>query len=491
MQQDDRSEDSFNLHELKISSDSTSLDAPDRQKLMKLWEKQRSTFAHQSPAEVIGLSSLDMPFQMHTSDEKHRFWSTQPVPQQLHNLMEREPKKKSVNNSESSKPIGPIEKREACSAEISQVSIRLENTMLEWVDLNIDDQSTSGGSGALSRIYDLLKDHYVENFESTFRFHYSQDFLRWALLPPDREPSWYLGIQEQDSNRLIAFISAIPRSMRIGDKLLSAPKCIAEINFLCIHKEYRKQRLAEVMIQEITRRVNLKGVFHALYTSGSIVPTPFARAQYFHRTLNADRLLQLGFTEVPPSYKKFKDPRGMFRRYFALPEHDSRCPKYRPMRECDVPSVRRLLNLYASEHYAITPLWETDEITSHWVLPRDEVIYSYVIEDPRKKTNEITDFFSFYLLPSTVLDKSAEKINAAYCFYFASSKPRAAELLRCAMICANNLKFDVFNALNILEISSDALLDLKFNEGDGFLNYYLFNYNFPVIPSTLVGAIML
>jgi glycylpeptide N-tetradecanoyltransferase len=36
---------------------------------------------------------------------------------------------------------------------------------------------------------------------------------------------------------------------------------MVEINFLCVHKKLRSKRLAPVLIKEITRRVNLKGIW--------------------------------------------------------------------------------------------------------------------------------------------------------------------------------------------------------------------------------------
>ena len=33
-------------------------------------------------------------------------------------------------------------------------------------------------------VYDLLTFHYVEDTEGKFRFDYSIDFLKWALMPP-------------------------------------------------------------------------------------------------------------------------------------------------------------------------------------------------------------------------------------------------------------------------------------------------------------------
>ena len=45
------------------------------------------------------------------------------------------------------------------------------------------------------------------------------------------------------------------------------------------------------------------------------------------------------------------------------------------------------------------------------MLPRENVMHSFVIEDAKKK--DVTDFFSFYYLPSTVLAKTGghSKIN--------------------------------------------------------------------------------
>jgi len=49
------------------------------------------------------------------------------------------------------------------------------------------------------------------------------------------------------------------------------------------------------------------------------------------------------------------------------------------------------------------------------------------------------------------------------------------------LILAHKLKFDVFNALTLLD-NSVFLEDLKFGAGDGWLNYYLFNYRALPIP---------
>ena len=39
---------------------------------------------------------------------------------------------------------------------------------------------------------------------------------------------------------------------------------MAEINFLCVHKDYRVKRLTPTLIAEVTRRVNLRNKWQAV-----------------------------------------------------------------------------------------------------------------------------------------------------------------------------------------------------------------------------------
>jgi len=116
-----------------------------------------------------------------------------------------------------------------------------------------------------------------------------------------------------------------------------------------------------------------------------------------------------------------------------------------------------------------------------------QVTWSYVVENP--DTGKITDFFSFYSLPSTVINNSINPIvEAAYLYYYATEeglqtgddqeegvKQRLMSLIGDALIIANEAKFDVFNALTLMD-NVPILKDLKFGVGDGFLNFYLYNW---------------
>jgi glycylpeptide N-tetradecanoyltransferase len=120
-------------------------------------------------------------------------------------------------------------------------------------------------------------------------------------------------------------------------------------------------------------------------------------------------------------------------------------------------------------------------------------------------SHKVTDFFSFYSLPSTVINNPKHAvIEAAYLFYYASEvafeegveengvlKKRLERLIGDALIIAQQAEFDVFNALTLMD-TVPVLRDLKvhflflawivpakqyqFGPGDGYLNFYLYNW---------------
>jgi len=122
------------------------------------------------------------------------------------------------------------------------------------------------------------------------------------------------------------------------------------------------------------------------------------------------------------------------------------------------------------------------------MLPREGVIDSYVVQDP--ETKEITDFLSFYTLPSTILKHEKHKLlKVAYSFYNVPGKYKLIELIKDALILARNKEFDVFNALDIME-NTQFLQDLRFGVGDGNLHYYLYNWRIPELQPKDIGIVL-
>lgn len=124
---------------------------------------------------------------------------------------------------------------------------------------------------------------------------------------------------------------------------------------------------------------------------------------------------------------------------------------------------------------------------SHFLLPRNNVIYSYVVKDSKKN---ITDFFSFYNLPSSILKHEEHKtLNVAYSYYNFSKEERYQELTWNALIFAKKNNFDVYNMLD-LQDNKPFLKELRFGQGDGHLHYYLYNWRFKNIKPEDVGMVL-
>ena len=145
----------------------------------------------------------------------HKFWDTQPVPSMSATVTQD----------------GEIVKVD----KVKQVPFPLPD-QFEWCTVDLLSQ--------LHQVYQLLADNYVEDDDATFRFAYTLDFLKWALMPPNYNPDWFLGVRVK-GGILVAFISAVPADVRIREKTLK----VVEINFLCVLKKLRHKRLAPLLIK--------------------------------------------------------------------------------------------------------------------------------------------------------------------------------------------------------------------------------------------------
>lgn len=88
------------------------------------------------------------------------------------------------------------------------------------------------------------------------------------------------------------------------------------------------------------------------------------------------------------------------------------------MEKKDVKDVHALLNKYLTRFDVHLHFSAKD--VDHFLLPRAGVIDTFVVEN--ETTHEITDFLSFYHLPSSVLKHEVYKtLNVAYAYYNVSN----------------------------------------------------------------------
>ncbi|KAL3632019.1 glycylpeptide N-tetradecanoyltransferase [Castilleja foliolosa] len=389
--------------------------------------------------------------------KRHKFWETQPVGQ-------------FKDLGDTNFPEGPIEPPTPIS-QVKQEPYNLPGPY-EWITCDVDSEEVC------SEIYTLLTNNYVEDDENMFRFNYSKEFLRWALRPPGYFKSWHIGVRVKTSKKLVAFITGIPAKIRVRDAVV----VMAEVNFLCVHKKLRSKRLAPVMIKEVTRRVHLENIWQAAYTAGVVLPTPITTCQYWHRSLNPKKLIDVGFSRLGARMTMSRTIK-----LYKLPEKTV-TPGFRKMEPHDVPAVTRLLKNYLKQ-FAVAPDFDEDDV-EHWLLPRENVMDSFLVESP--ENHQITDFCSFYTLPSSILGSpNHSTLKAAYSYYNVTTKTHLLQLMNDALIVAKKNEFDVFNALDVMQ-NETFLKELKFGPGDGKLHYYLYNYRLNhVLKASELGLVLL
>lgn len=395
----------------------------------------------------------------------HKFWKTQPVPDYDEQIIQE----------------GPIDKPKT-PADIPDTPFPLIKDF-EWCDVNLDDDKE------LDELYSLLYENYVEDEDATFRFKYSHEFFKWALKPPGWRRDWHVGVRVKETGKLVAFIAGTPCTLKLtkSNKIINS----VEINFLNIHKKLRSKRLAPVLIKEVTRRINKQDIWQALYTGGQVLPSPVSTCRYTHRPINWSKLYDVGFSHLPPNLTKSK-----MVAHYALP-NETNTPGFRPMTADDLDQVFDLLTKFQQRYELIQDFTKPE--LNHWLLGGDSigesgksnVIKSFVVEDENHK---ITDFFSYYLLPFTVLNNpDHDELGIAYLYYYASDsvfdeqdseetgfKKRLNSLMQDVLITSKQFNVDVFNCLTSQD-NPYFIKPCKFGNGDGFLNFYLFNYKtFPI-----------
>lgn len=396
------------------------------------------------------------------ADGPHSFWSTQPVPQSA--VIDQE---------------GPIN---TCVPE-NEPPVSLPED-LHWMEgWSVNSKSD------LQSLYLLLRDHYVEDSDSVFRFDYQPEFLHWSLTAPHWDGTLHVAVADR-SGQLVAFISAVPGTLRLGDR---PPIAVAEVNFLCLHRSLRSKKLAPALIQEVTRRVHLLGMGYAIYTAGKRLPEPFSKATFFHRPLRVDRILQSGFCGSDWDAQVLESMQRDFSLCNLTPLSSARLREAVPS---DLPVMHRLFAGY-QKRFQVAPIFSEPEF-EHWLLPQQQVpqsrpVWTFVFED--RESGVVVGFFSFYSIPSTVLNGEAShlvpRLQVAYAFYYAiADHLQLSQCYASVLLEAAKLGFDLFNATDVME-NRKMFDDCQFGPGDGELFFYLYNWKLKYLPPDQIGVVLL
>eukprot|EP00826_Nyctotherus_ovalis_P048192 TRINITY_DN5646_c0_g3_i6.p2 TRINITY_DN5646_c0_g3~~TRINITY_DN5646_c0_g3_i6.p2 ORF type:complete len:157 (+),score=46.60 TRINITY_DN5646_c0_g3_i6:640-1110(+) len=149
----------------------------------------------------------------------------------------------------------------------------------------------------------------------------------------------------------------------------------------------------------------------------------------------------------------------------------------------DVPQVHALLAEYLKK-FKLYEIY-TEERVAHMLLPRKDVIHTYVVTSADGK---VTDFISFYITDYTVLKHpSIKESKSGYLYYYAFTKTPLAKLVNAAMHHAIKLGVDSFITSDYMD-NAQFLKELNFKWLNDCQQVYLYNYSFRSISSNELGV---
>ena len=325
----------------------------------------------------------------------HKFWNTQPVP------------------DDHSEYTGEVD----TSRDYDPNPVPLPE-QFEWSECTVKEAA------------DLLSSHYIR--DEHFALEYGEKFVEWATTP-----EWNLGLRTKSGGKLVGFISGMPCKYRVKKDTFDA----LQINFLCVHDTLRNQRLAPLLISEIRRRANARGIWQAVYTAVAELPGAVAKTEYWHRLLNVPKL----------NKARFSNER-------ERPHAVHGTSEYTVMKSSDVPKVTKMLRKHM-ESYDVAPVIDESWVR-RWLMPKENIVYSYVGKN---------GFTSYYEVPYTSV-KTRVRVRQAYMFFNTSSDFKDASIL------SRNAGFDVYNTLDV-GLKHEMLEANKFMKGNGHNHCYVYNWS--------------
>ncbi len=312
---------------------------------------------------------------------------------------------------------------------------------LIWNDIN------GNRCVSIHQVFFLLDKNYIEDCYSFLRFNYVHEFIRFAICGPQWTVFLNLGLKFNRSNRLNGYINSNFRKIIIKKKI----SFCSEINFLCLEKKLRKKLFVQLLIKEITRRLNFFGITHAIYTTG----LPFLKSQleanYFYFLLNNSKKLK--FQE-----NLYRERKRFFSNFFGL----------ELIKKDDLKDSINLKNVRKSFKKKSIYKHFTIEDFAYWFKSTGGFKYTFT-----KKISLFSvekNILSFFSLPCKVIKtKKPLYFYDSYCYY--GTNPRSEMLLKDILVVCKKIGFDLFYILEGI-YSEKTLLNLFFKKGNGKINFY-------------------
>lgn len=368
--------------------------------------------------------------------DRHDFWDNQPVSR--------------LNES-----VGIIDKK--LTKYHNDIETPLPNG-LKWAELDIHNDIE------LNALVIFLKRNYLtENENITLSF--SKELIKWSL---DINKNNFklnklnslkcLSICIKKDFKILGFITATPTYIKINDQINET----IVINFLCVHTQLRKFRLASILITELIRRTRTHAphlLISPIFTAKNLPFKNIFKTQYYFRYLNIENLNKNNFIKNISymDYKIYPTKINM------IPMQIEHLDDVLLIFKKNLLKKKLSINFVSKEQFY--EYFGNNFINGKLVGP----IYTFVIISD----NNVTDWVSFYSLPYK-MNETENKLNVANLLRVESIVTPISDILNSIFKISKDLGFDLFCLLNFYDL--EKYKELKLETENATVQYYTYNY---------------
>jgi len=280
-------------------------------------------------------------------------------------------------------------------------------------------------------IHQLLIDH-LDNDECV-RKEYHRDYIYWFFKTTREE--YCLGLLHKDI--LVGVLLLTFVKYHVNHKFEWIPVAWK----FCLQENYRQKQLSLAMLNEMKNRVESNNIHKIIFEDQKQRITP---------------CFQISLANIPVNYHKLKQLNLIDGDTEELINGD-----FHLMKETDVSIITEKLNQF-NHCYQVAP-WMDDDQTKNFLLPRKNVVYTFV----KKNDNVITDMISFYFYYMNLMDENEKIVVAHLGMYFFATMT----LEKMINAVKSNLKYYGFDQISYHEYGQCEKLNLVSYETNDICYY--------------------
>jgi len=327
------------------------------------------------------------------------------------------------------------------------------------VPVNVNDELIS-----------LLNNNYVEGKTDNYKYVYTKNFIEWYL---GIYPSSVMGIYDNDE--LIAMITG-----RIVPTVINNAEInLAEISFMCVHKDYRNRKLCPLLISSIENKMREMGADDAVFSTHHDMGKPMSGMDHMIRVINIRKLVSIGYLRCDTSIEKLE--------YHYRIENVK--IKNKKLERIAIDNINDAYNLY-NKWYEQMDIYTNYTLDTFKKVMLSDNIVGYILYDKDVPVDMIT----YYIVNSNVTRRNV-LMRDAYIYHYTNNSNSMHRMM--SLLLQNekelntSINIDTIMIPTTMGMDMNDFEDLKFVPTTSDYNYYLYKNKEIVIPKNKMGILLI